>query len=394
MNTKPKILVTGATGKTGAAVVNELLKHDWPVRAMVSRVDARSEQLRKLGAEIAVADMYDPQQLLAAIRGTQRAYYLPLTRPYMIQAANAFAVAAHDAKLEYIVQMSQWTSSDSHPTAMTRQTWLIDRTFAMIPGVAHTIFNPGMFADNFLRVIDFAALLGIFPTLMGDSKCAPISNEDMGKAAAALLMGDPAKHAGKSYRPTGPELLSGKDMAKIIAKAVGHGVKPVNLPLWMFRKVARQQKVDPYQVAVLLHYIEDNKQGVFSYEGGVTRVMEELTGRPAESFETTARRYAAMPFAKQTLANRLKAFINFNLTPFYPAYDIKRYERAIELPVAAKPLYCMENDRWRENRAAQMSEQGIAPTPSAKSEKKTPPTAVRTDGSYLKKELRIEPLNT
>src|SRR5664279_6307377 len=167
---QPKILVTGATGKTGAALVAELRKHDWPVRAMVSREDERSVALRRLGAETVIADMYDPEQLYLAAKGTQRAYYLPLMRPYMIQAANAFAVAAREAKLEAILQMSQWLSSPSHPTAMTRQTWLIDRTFSMIPGIAHTIFNPGMFADNFLRVIDFAALLGIFPILMGESK--------------------------------------------------------------------------------------------------------------------------------------------------------------------------------------------------------------------------------
>lgn len=360
MNTKPKILVTGATGKTGAALVTELLQREWPVRAVVSREDARSERLRKMGAEIAVADMYDAGQLYQAAKGTRRAYYLPLMQPYMIQAANAFAVAAYEAKLEQIVQMSQWTSSDSHPTAMTRQTWLIDRTFSMIPGVAHTIFNPGMFADNFLRMIDFAALLGIFPVLMGDSKSAPVSNEDMAKAIAALLMDDPIKHAGKSYRPTGPDLLSGKDMARIIAQVVGHRVFPVKLPLWMFRKVARMQKVDSYSVALLIQYIQDSKLGAFSFQGGVTRVMEELTGHPAESFETTARRYAAMPFAKQSPGNRLKAFINFNLAPFYPAYDIKTYERRLQLPVPAKPLYCMENDRWRNNRAEQMVEQGIA----------------------------------
>jgi uncharacterized protein YbjT (DUF2867 family) len=354
IETKPKILVTGATGQTGGALVAELIKRDWPVRAMVSRLDGRSERLNKMGAEIVVADMYDPEQLYLAAMGTQRAYYLPLMQPYMIQAANAFAVAARNAKLEQIVQMSQWTSSDSHPTAMTRQTWLIDQTFSMIPGVAHTIFNPGLFAYNFLRMIDFAALLGIFPVLMGDSRCAPISNEDMAKAAAALLTSDPALHAGKSYRPTGPELLSGKDMAKVIAKVVGHGVLPVNLPLRMFRKVARQQKVDPYQIAVLLHYIQDNKLGAFSYEGGVTTVMEELTGAPAESFETTARRYAAMPFARQTMGNRIKAFINVNLTPFYFAYDSEGYEKRLELPVAPKPVYCMDNERWRENRSRQM----------------------------------------
>ena len=129
----------------------------------------------------------------------------------------------------------------------------------------------------------------------------------------------------------------------------------------MFRKVARQQKVDPYQIAVLLHYIQDNKLGAFAYEGGLTTVMEELTGSPAESFETTARRYAAMPFARRTTGNRIKAFIKFNLTPFFPAYDSKGYEKRLELPVPAKPLYCMQNERWRQNRAGQMAIQK-APT--------------------------------
>ncbi len=357
---KPKILVTAATGKTGAALVAELRRHDWPVRAVVRVDDSRAAKLRQMGAEIAVADMYDPEQLVTAAQGTQRAYYVPLMRPYMIHAASAFAVAAREAKLESIIQMSQWTSSASHPTALTRQTWLVDRLFSMIPGIAHTIFDPGMFADNFLRVIDFAALLGVFPVLMGDSRCAPISNEDMARAAAALLMDDPAKHVGKSYRPTGPELLSGNDMAQMIAQAVGHGVRPVKLPLWMFRKVARMQKVHPYEIAVLMQYIEDNKQGTFSFEGGVTDVMRELTGSPAESFEVTARRYAELPFARQTFSNRLKAFVNFSITPFYPGYDITRYERQLELPIPEQPLHCMEDTRWKEARALQMASQRSA----------------------------------
>ena len=91
---KPKILITGATGKTGTALVAELVKREWPVRAMVSREDGRSANLQRLGAEVVAADLYDPEQLMAAAKGTQRAYYLPLMRPYMIQAAAAFAVAA------------------------------------------------------------------------------------------------------------------------------------------------------------------------------------------------------------------------------------------------------------------------------------------------------------
>ena len=57
---KPRIIVTGATGKTGSVVVTELLKAGYPVRAMVRREDERSARLKAQGAEIAVADMSAP----------------------------------------------------------------------------------------------------------------------------------------------------------------------------------------------------------------------------------------------------------------------------------------------------------------------------------------------
>src|SRR5215469_6836262 len=57
--TKPTILVTGATGKTGSVVASELLKAGYPVRAMVRREDDRSARLKAQGAEIAVTDMSD-----------------------------------------------------------------------------------------------------------------------------------------------------------------------------------------------------------------------------------------------------------------------------------------------------------------------------------------------
>ena len=279
--TKPKILVTGATGKTGYALVEQLRMHDWPVRAVASRIDERSEALQQLGAEVVVADMYDPEQMYQAVRGTQRAYYLPLMRPYMIQAANAFAVAARDAGLEHVVQMSQWTSSSNHPTAMTRQTWLIDRVFSMIPGVAHTIFNPGMFADNFLRTIDFAALLGIYPVLMGTSKSAPISNEDMARCAAMRC-----SCRGLRNMPAVATIPPGRSCSTVVRwPGSSPGLLDIRWSQWTCRSLcfARLQGCSAYrslyQIALLVRYVEDNKQGTFSFEGGVTDVMRELTGK-------------------------------------------------------------------------------------------------------------------
>jgi uncharacterized protein YbjT (DUF2867 family) len=352
---KPRILVTGATGNVGTPLVKELLSKGFPVRAVVRSKDNRSVQLEKLGADVVVADLYDADQLTDAASGTQRAFYLPPIRPHMLQSAVAFAVAARAAKLEHVVGMSQWTSHRSHKAHMTRQTWLVDQLFAMIPGVAHTVLNPGMFAHNFLRVIDFAALLGIYPVLAPKGKAAPVSNEDIARAAAVLLTEGPGRHAGKSYRPTGPALLDSHEMAAIVAKAVGHGVLRINMPTWLLGKVAQQQGVDPFEISSLRFYMQDMAEGTFAFEGGVTNVVEELTGTPAESFETTARRYAALPFARQTLTNRLKAFINFNLAPFYAGTNFDKWDRNMAFPPAPASSLSIQDERWRREHAAQMA---------------------------------------
>lgn len=344
--TLPKLLVTGATGKTGAAVVQELLDKNLPVRVVVRRRDARAEALAKRGVEIAVADVFDADQMFDALRGVQRAYYVSPFDPYMIQATATFAVAAHASKLEAIVQMGQWLSHPSHPAIMTRQTWLMDHLFAGLPGISHTILNPGMFADNFLRVINFASLLGVYPVLTGNGKAAPVSNEDIAKVAAAVLMA-PERHGGATYRPTGPKLLSGREMAQVAATVVGHRVVPINLPFWMFRKVARQQRLNPLEISGFRFYVEEMKRGAFEIDGGVTDVVERLTGTPAESFETTARRYAGLPFARQTLGNRLRAFLTVNLTPFYVGYDLERWDRERGFPMPSNSSLSIDDRRWQ-----------------------------------------------
>ena len=189
---KPRILVTGATGKTGSAVTTQLLKASYPVRAMVHREDSRSARLKAQGAEIAVADMSDVERVANALHRVQRAYYCPPLGPYMIQGAVAFAVAAKEARLEHVVGVTQWLASPSHPSLMTRQHWLVDRLFSMTPGIAHTIVNPGFFADVYLVTIGLAPHLGIFPWIYGNSRNAPPSNEDIARLAVAALT-DPAR---------------------------------------------------------------------------------------------------------------------------------------------------------------------------------------------------------
>ena len=350
--TTPRILVTAATGKTGAAVVAELLKAGQPVRALVRRQDARSEGLRAAGAEIATADMFDVAGLTAALDGIESAYFVPVFHPRMPQAATAFAVAARATGLGTVVQLSQWLASPDHPSLMTRQIRLVERQFETLPGTNHVIVNPGMFADNFLRVMDFAALLGIFPVLTGDSRSAPVSNEDIARTVAAILT-DPAPHSGRRYRPTGPALLSGEDMARIAARVVGHRVMPVRMPFWMFLKVARMQGVEPFELSGFRHYMADHARGAFSFDGGVSDVVRDLTGAPAEPFEATARRYAAMPFAEVSTGRRLRAIADLLRVPLMPGYNLDRYDRQQGFPVPPHARLAMDDSDWQSEREAQ-----------------------------------------
>src|ERR1700693_1904228 len=254
---KSRILVTGATGKTGSVVVAELLKTGYSVRALVHREKGRSARLQAQGVEIAVAEMSDVERVAEALADVQRAYYCPPFDPYMIQGAVAFAVAAKESRLEHIVGLTQWLSSPSHPALMTRQLWLGDRLFSMTPRVAHTIVRPGFFADAYLALTGFAAHLGVFPWIYGDSRNAPPSNEDIARVAVAALM-DPARHAGKSSRPTGPELLGAKDMAKAIGRAVGRSVRVVPMPTWLFMKAARMGGLPIDLIRAGRSYIDDH----------------------------------------------------------------------------------------------------------------------------------------
>ena len=348
--TKPRIIVTGATGKTGSVVVSELLKAEYPVRALVHREDARSARLQALGAEIAVADLSDTERVAAALKDVQRAYFCPPYDPYMIQGAVAFAVAAKEARLEHIVGLSQWLASPSHPSLTTRQSWLVDRLFSMLPGVTHTILNPGFFADAYLLTIGLAADLGVFPWIFGNSRNAPPSNEDIARVAVAALI-DPARHAGKSYRPTGPELLGAEEMAKAIGRAVGRSVRVVPTPIWMFMKAARWGGGLPIELLRnVRYYIEDHKRGAFEVGAPTTDVLD-VTGLPPEDFETIARRYAALPGNQRTFSNGLRELAQFMIVPLSPGFNFDRYDRELRRPFPSESQFAPDSKVWRSEHA-------------------------------------------
>jgi uncharacterized protein YbjT (DUF2867 family) len=343
---RPRILVTGATGRTGAAVVSVLLKAGYPVRAMVRREDARAAALRAKGVDIAVAEITDIERVSAAMRGVQRAYWLPPYDPAMLTGAAVFATAAREARLEAIVSLSQWLASPAHPAFLTRQHWLSDHLFAMLPDVALTIVNPGFFADSpYLSTIGLAAHLGVMPWMFGDSRTAPPSVDDISRVAAAALM-NPERHAGRTYRPTGPTLLSGEDMAGVLSRVFSRTVRLVPTPLWLFLKAAYLYGEPLALLGCMDHYVEEHRRGAFAI-GAPTDDVARVTGRPPESFEAVARRLAALPENRRSALRTLREFARFTWLPFARVPNIRRYVRGLQIATPAAIQYSGESAVWR-----------------------------------------------
>jgi len=348
---EPLILVTGAVGKTGAAVVAHLRARDARVRALVRRPDARSARLQELGAEVAVADLFDPTQVAAALHGVSRLYYLPPWHPYMIQSAVVFATAARRAGVEAVVGLSQWLANPDHPSLATRQNWLVEQLFDMVPGAVHTTVNPGFFADNYLGngLIALAAQLGVLPVPTGQGRNAPPSNDDIARVAAAVLL-DPQEHAGRTYRPTGPTLLTGADMATAVGDAVGRKVRHVDMPQRLFLRALRvmgpRAGIDMAQMAELRWYFHEYRLGTWEL-GAPTTHVRDVTGMEPEDFAALARRYAAAPGAQRTVRNLARAVWDFTRIGLTPAPRLDRFVRQQHQPQPMAPALSAESATWR-----------------------------------------------
>lgn len=352
--TNSRVLVTGATGKIGGAVAAQLLEKGMPTRALVHREDARSARLRELGAEVIVADMFDIQQVTAAMNGVDRLYFNPPWHPHVLDSAVAFAVAAQRAGVEAVVALGQWLASPEHPSLMTRQAWLTDKLFELLPNTAHVAVDPGYFADGYLNLLSVAAQLGVLPVPTGGGRNAPPSNEDIARVAVGALL-DPHRHDGRAYRPTGPTLLTGAEIADAIGEALGRRVRHIDIPPRMFMKALRANGkrfgFDEFFQSGMRHYGPEYGLGTWEV-GGPTTHVRDVAGVEPEDFLTIARRYVGGPELRRTAGNFVRELWNMTRIGLTPMHRLDKFDRLQQHPQPAHPVFSAQSAIWRQEHAA------------------------------------------
>ncbi|MGI9436013.1 MAG: hypothetical protein ACR2Q4_14495, partial [Geminicoccaceae bacterium] len=123
--------------------------------------------------------------------------------------------------------------------------------------------------------------------------------------------------------PTGPRSLTMKDMMASFGRVLGRKVKEMPMPMFLFHKAIIQMGYTPYLLSQLKLYVNDFQNDVFDYEP--TDVVHKFTGRNAEDFDVTARRYFEEGhLMEKTFAGRMRAMKQFMQIGFTKAPSNKK----------------------------------------------------------------------
>lgn len=283
------ILVSGATGRTGGAAIDELLAMGKRVRAYVRTDDERAAALRARGVDVAIGDFTDIDDIRAAMDGIRAAYFLYPIAPGIISAAAYFAQAAKEAGVTAVVNMSQISARRASKSHAAQDHWLSERVFDW-SGIATTHLRPTFFADwlvypHFAKEIWSKKKIE-FP--FGEGRHAPISSDDQGRVIAHLLA-KPEGHGGKIYTLHGPIEMNHTEIAAAMSEALGTKIEYAPTSIEEFkRKMEQQYRFPPFLVQHLVEVAQNYQDGIFA---GTNDAVETITGTPALSVQAFVRKY-------------------------------------------------------------------------------------------------------
>jgi uncharacterized protein YbjT (DUF2867 family) len=285
------ILVTGAAGgrqgSTGNRIVQLLVQRGLPVRALVHRLDERSERLRELGVEVLQGDLLDPDLARKALQNIRRAYFTFPVDNGLLEATTIFAMAAQQAGAELVVNMSQGRGTGVAPSFRNLQHRLGDQIFdwAQI-GAVH--LNAPPFFENVRALI--AKTVSDQNTIFlpwgdGDAVIPLVGAEDCARVAAALLMArdlpDQKHYDLVSETPTVNEI------ALILSAVLKRPIRYVNIPDEQWKDAVRD-RINGHaleHLSSLWRFFRTSGMKKGDSNLGVSGTIERVTGVRAQTLE-------------------------------------------------------------------------------------------------------------
>ncbi len=191
MNDASAVLVTGATGPHGGAVVRGLLAHGQPVRALTRNANSvQAHALAALGAELVVGDLLDSDSLTSAMRDTRAVY--AVTTPFgdgtkaEVAQGQQIIAAAGEVHLPWLILASVASADQATGIPHFESKWRIEQQLAS-SGLPHTVVAPTYFYEN---LGDPRELIGAGELALPLPATRPLQQlalSDLGSVVASIL---------------------------------------------------------------------------------------------------------------------------------------------------------------------------------------------------------------
>jgi uncharacterized protein YbjT (DUF2867 family) len=237
MNRNLAVVVTGATGQQGGAVVKSLLERGHQVRAVTRDTDsAKARELAKAGVTLVRASLEDTAALTKALEGATSLF--AMTTPFGggTQAETRQGISAADAAKAadvHLVFTSVGSANRQTGVPHFDSKYEVERHIATI-GVRATVLAPVYFMENLYFGKEQLAKGVYAAPLPPTRQLAQIALADIG-AVAVRLLEDPGRFAGKRFDLAGDE-LTGNDIVAVLSRVTGRPFTYFQVPLDVIRQ--------------------------------------------------------------------------------------------------------------------------------------------------------------
>jgi len=276
------ILVTGATGGLGKAIVENLLKTVSPSQiSVLVRDAAKAADLQAQGVTIKQGDYNDYASLTAALAGVDKLFLvsgndIPNRVPQHTNVINA----AKEAGVQHVAYSSfqRKTEDGSSAASFIAEAHLATEKLLKESGLTYTILKNALYLDVLPLFMGPVLETGTIYLPAGDGKVPYASRADMGAAGAAVLTG--TGHENQSYELSNDTSYSFADIAQVLSDLTGKNIQYVSPDAEEFGTALAAAGVPAGAIEMTAGFCVAIGQGEFDFPA---TTLEKLLGRKPES---------------------------------------------------------------------------------------------------------------
>jgi uncharacterized protein YbjT (DUF2867 family) len=264
------ILITGASGSVGKAVLLEAVRKESGVRAMYRSKEEAAKA--PAGCETVLADYSDKESLRKALDGVSSAYIVCSPIPKLVELEGDMLDACNESGIDHVVLNSALGAGDFEKSFPSWHRKVEDKL--KTTRMSYTILRPNGFLQNIVAYnAPSIRARGAFYAALGDAKISHLDVGDIAVVAVKALKG--GTHADKTYELNGPEAISNAELARRISKIAGRTVRYVDIPEPAQRESMLGLGMPEWQVTALLELQQYYKQGGGAKTDGLLKSLIE-----------------------------------------------------------------------------------------------------------------------